>query len=355
MIITTTGYFNTGSSAITHLLKEFDDVSNVDDVYEVRLLYDPDCISDLEYNLIECPHRQNTSYAIKRFKKYIDYNSNPLINHHYEKICHGNFKKIAYEYIDQISLFKYQGLSHIDVYEKGYLFGIINRCYQKVVAELLSKGKTSCLRDSLISSKTEQYAGVFTEKDFLMATHRYIQKILNYCNPNQNDIIMVDQLVPPTNITRYLRYLPPTEEVKVFVVDRDPRDLFVTCKYFLKSHVIPFKVEDFCEWYKWTRAQSHIQKDPACVCRLNFEDLIYEYESTRRTIALFCGLDLNSCSKKLQIFRPEKSINNTQVWKRDKYPETEIGVIEEKLEKYCYDFESKKIQPDFNSGKMFNC
>ena len=93
MIITSTGFSNTGSSAITHILSEFSVVQNSDKTTEFRLLYDADCICDLEYNLITNPHRHNTSNAIKRFKKFVDFNTNPLLNHHYEKIFKSQFKK----------------------------------------------------------------------------------------------------------------------------------------------------------------------------------------------------------------------------------------------------------------------
>ena len=104
MIIIPTGFYNTGSSAITHLLMEVEGVKDADSTYEIRILFDPDTIRDLEYHLVEMPHRQYTSYAIKRFKKWIDFNSNPLCNHHYEKLCKGQFRKISYEYIKSGSI-----------------------------------------------------------------------------------------------------------------------------------------------------------------------------------------------------------------------------------------------------------
>ena len=51
LIITTTGFYNTGSSAITHMLSEFDGIDNKSGVYEMRFIYDPDCISDLKVNV----------------------------------------------------------------------------------------------------------------------------------------------------------------------------------------------------------------------------------------------------------------------------------------------------------------
>lgn len=357
MIITTTGFFNTGSSAITHLLKEFDSISNTDNVYEMRLLYDPDCISDLEYNLTECPHRQNTSHAICRFKKYIDYNSNPLINHHYEKMCNGNFKKLSYKYIVNISNFNYKGISHIEAYDKGYLFSIVNRVYQKFILTFFSHGRPAWIRDALASPNTNQYAGTYDIEKFLSATQDYLRSILSYCKKGDQDFILIDQLIPPTCVERYARYLPPEEELRVFIVDRDPRDLYITCKYFLRSYAIPCNNPNvFCDWYLWTRGQSRVSNENnSTVMRIRFEDLIYEYESTRDNIIKFCGLSSEKCSKKRQVFRPELSINNTQVWKRFEKSREEAEEIRRRLPEYCYDFDSKDMKPDYQSGKMFDC
>ena len=44
---------------------------------------------------------------------------------------------------------------------------------------------------------------------------------------------------------------------------------------------------------------------------LQFEDLVYNYEDTRKKIAQICGLDLNRCDNYGKFFNPSKSINNT--------------------------------------------
>lgn len=356
MIITTTGFFNTGSSAITHMLKEFDSIYNEENVYEVRLLYDPDGIGDLEYHLIDNPHRQNTSYAIKRFKKYIDRNTNPLINHHYEKICKGCFKKISYQYIDAITDFKYNGVSHIDTFDKSVFFCFWNRVYQKILHCFLSVGIKNVFRDCLLPEKTIQYAGTYREEKFLEETRKYVNKLLMYLGKQYSDYVLIDQLVPPSNIQRYIRYFPENEKVKVFVVDRDPRDLYVTCKYFLNSKAFPCdSPEAFCDWFEWTRGQSYAKPDPLCVMRIQFEDLIYEYEETRNRIIRFCELENEVCSRKKQVFKPKLSINNTQVWLR--YPEAakDVKYIYDRLYKYCYNFDSKSMRPDYKNSKMFDC
>lgn len=356
MIITTTGYYNTGSSAITHILKEFDDSNLVDDVNEIRLLYDPDGIDDLRYHLIDCPHRQNTSFAVKRFIKFIKYNSNVFSNHHYEKISNRSFKKMSYKYIQSICDFSYPSISHIECYEKGVLFTFLNRIYQKFYCFFKYRLHITFPKDSLVSRKTKQFAGTFDKQHFLFCTQQYVMGFLNCCNKNNGNYLVIDQLFPPTNISRYREYLPEKESVVVFIVDRDPRDLYCICKYFGKTSAIPCKkVQDFCEWFKWTRNQSTLSNDPDYVVRIQFEDLIYKYEKSRDIIAKKCNLDLQKCSKKGVFFDPSKSINNTQVWK--KYPQAanDIAYIEKELSNYCYDFSKYSKGPSDDINQMFEC
>ncbi len=355
LIVTTTGFYNTGSSAITHMLSEFDGVDNKSGVYEMRFIYDPDCISDLEYNLIENPHRYNTSYSIVRFKKYIDFNSNKFTNHHYEKLCEGNFRKISYDYINDISDFSYLGASHIDVYQKGKLFWIINRLYRKIVNSIWNYIPPRYIPGTLMKPQT-QYAGTPDVNIFLNATRKYVSRILSYMNKTNSNVILLDQIFPPTNIKRYLRYIPDEYNVKTFIVDRDPRDLFVLCKYVENTQVIPCQTpEIFCNWFLWTRMQSHRQEKSNNYMRVQFEDLIYKYDETREAIVNYCGFNDMPCSKKKQIFKPLLSINNTQVWKRFPECSKEIEYISEKLKKFCYDYSSSQLAPDFVHGKVFEC
>ena len=354
MYITTTGYYNTGSSAVTNIFQEFDFIGNTTDVYEVRLLHDPDCISDLYYNLVENPNRLNTSYAIKRFLSFVKYNSRRMTNHHYEKLCNGQFKKLSYEYISKISDFSYYGKSHLEMKDSGTLMTFLNRIYLKFIRIAFRSRSPRFIRTSLLRN-VKLYAGTYDKERFLKATREYIKAILDYCNPSKNEYSIIDQLIPTTNVDRYLEFLP--ENCKVFIVDRDPRDLFISCKYFIKSTTVPCKdVKDFCKWFKWTRGQSFAQKNSGSFMRISFEDMIYDYENTRNKIINFVGIKDDNCSKKRQIFNPDKSINNTQTWYRYDDPKVkeEIEYIEQELKEYCYDFESKEIRPDFK-GRMFNC
>ena len=94
---------------------------------------------------------------------------------------------------------------------------------------------------------------------------------------------MVDQIVPPTNLKRYLRYF---NDIRVFVVDRDPRDILYL-KNMWQDGVIPNNVEDFCKWFKYTRAHRKTESfDDKRVCFIQFEDMVYKYDETAKKLQI---------------------------------------------------------------------
>ena len=54
--------------------------------------------------------------------------------------------------------------------------------------------------------------------------------------PAEYDSVMVDQLIPSSNIDRYTRYF---DDIKVVVVERDPRDVWMCERYVWREGVIP--------------------------------------------------------------------------------------------------------------------
>ena len=63
-----------------------------------------------------------------------------------------------------------------------------------------------------------------------------IRDRLTIANKEHKPYLMVDQIVPPSNIQRFVRYF---KDIKVIVVDRDPRDLYILAKYVWKDPVVP--------------------------------------------------------------------------------------------------------------------
>ena len=49
---------------------------------------------------------------------------------------------------------------------------------------------------------------------------------------------------------------------------------------------------------------------------IHFEDLIFDYYNTVNKLEKWLGLDSSSHIRKMELFDPSRSINNTRVWKR---------------------------------------
>ena len=144
---------------------------------------------------------------------------------------------------------------------------------------------------------------------------------------------MVDQILPSSNVARCMKYF--SDPIYLFIVDRDPRDLYVSCKMIWKEdHVAP--VDDpvlFCKWYRFARECAKKETyDSTRVLKLQFEDMIYKYEESKQKIVAMVGLNEKEHTKPFTGFNPKRSVGNTQLWKR--YPEL-TKVIKNNRKKYC--------------------
>lgn len=339
-IITCAGYYGTGSSAVTDLLGEFDCVHFMGD-YEFRFIQDPMGIADLEYNLVENYHRHNSGYALKRYKKNVDFLAGNKILKRYETYFGGRFKELSYDYIDKLTAFKFKGYWHQDVIDKGMWFWVLERTLDKILNRIIVpiiRGKNNIEPISIHLLKNELTYVPIADKDlFYLETRKYLNALFDVANKDGKEYIMVDQLTPPSNTQKYCKYF---DDIKIICVDRDPRDLFTLEKMMWKGGVVPVEnAEDFCKWYKLSRDHLKYEKDdPSKVMRILFEDLIYHYDVTVTKIMDFLGLDKESHTAPQSKFIPSQSIKNTQSWKR--YPELQddIEFITSHLNAFCYKF-----------------
>lgn len=336
-ILTTTGFYGTGSSAITDLFSEMNNVCVKGD-YEFRIFIDPDGISDLEYNLIDNANRHNTSNAIKRYIKQAKFLNGNAVIKRYNKFFGNKFLEETYKYIDQICEFKYKGIWYFDIYERGTIFWFFSRCYSKInlfLHRIVDKKYER--QKSLISENELSYAGTYNRNKFINATKRYTNELCRCFNNTNSEYVMLDQLVPPTNLKRYVRYF---EDIVVYIVDRDPRDLYLLEKIYWKGKTLPvYDVKIFVEWYAWTRGQYELFELPENAIKIQFEDMIYKYDETIETIMSVAGIHKEHHILKKKAFNPNISINNTHLWIKHPEYENDIKYIEEKLSKYCYSYE----------------
>ncbi len=332
-IITCASYYGTGSSAVTDLFTECNNILSLGE-YEYRFLQDPDGISDLEYNIVENNNRHNTSDSIKRFIKYTD--SLKKRGYGGYDIFGDIFYQATKQYVDEITELKTYAWWNKDRIDKGRLFYFIDRLYsfsRRVISGNLHTEK----RYSLLKNREFSYYSAIDEEQFLDCTKRYVEKLISSVNKKNLPYVMVDQMVPPTNTKRYLRYF---NDVKIIVVDRDPRDLFLLERTVWEWGVIPVKdVTEFVQWFKLTRRYSNpLNEDNTKVIRIRFEDLVYQYEKTKRILFDFIGINEQFHVYPFTKFNPAQSKKNTNLKKKINGFKKEINFIEEKLKNYLYDF-----------------
>jgi len=330
-IISCASYYGTGSSAITDLVTEFENVYSLTE-FEFRFLQDPDGISDLEFNLVENHNRHNSGHALKRYKKVIDFNSGTRFARKYETFFDNKWKSISYKYLENLTDFSFPGWWSYDLLDKGVRYYYRKLFINKILKMTIWRKNERVLN---VLPKEITYCSKPSEEKFLQCTREYINELFTVANKENKPNIMVDQIVPPSNLNRFIRYF---DDIKVFVVDRDPRDLYVLEKYIWKCRIIPTNnVETFCKWFEYVRAHRKTDKWDDKVMFVQFEDLIYKYENTVKNIAEFLDFSPEEHAKKETIFKPEVSIKNTRLWENFPNVESDIEYIENELREYLYE------------------
>lgn len=337
-LIVPTGYMGSGSSAVTDLLSEYENVSNDFKSYEYVFLHCPNGLFDLEDQLLIGNNAIKSDYTIRAFATQMKslYDKKFWWVGNYKKIIGPRFIDYTNDFINKITEFKFNGYwyTHEEPNLKIILKLIIRKPFKIIFRNKLFNKKILRYKDGMKLSYIKP-------EEFYKYSKEYIYTVLNdVCRGKDN--VILDQLVVPFNLFRIDNYFD--EELRVIVVERDPRDVFILNKYIWDSKKIgvpfPKDVTKFCEFYKRMRESEH-EADSKKILRIHFEDLIYKYESTVKRIEMFIGFTSKDHINPKTRFIPELSINNTQVFNgSDNYKE-EIKIIEKELKDYLYDFPYK--------------
>lgn len=339
-VITCASYYGSGSSALTDLVAEYENVKDLSE-FEIRFVHQLDGIADLEYHLVENHNRQNSGQALKRFIRLSRFYEGNRISKQYSQFFKGKeYHDITLRYVDMMTDFRFKGWNFYDLYDKGtvsyYIHQLLNhfiRRFRIPFLRILKNEETYCSHPSL--------------DKFLALTKEYTHDILVALNNEGKEFLEVDQLVSSSNIERMLRYFQ--DEIFVVVVDRDPRDVYLLNKYCWNDHVAPLDPELFCLWFRYTHnAGNGVPTDNPHVKKIWFEDLIYKYEETVHSIELMTGLLPDKHTRKYLKLNPKRSVVNTMLWKKYSYDEG-IKIIEDSLPDYLYDY--SKINVNSICGK----
>jgi hypothetical protein len=339
-ILVPAGYSGSGSSAVTDLVSELEGFDINTGSYEYVFTHCPNGLFDLEDKLLLGNSSWRSDEAIHSFLKCmhrLHYERNYWFSDYGVKVT-PRFYAICQEFIADLhptvttdTYWYYQ--ENIDTLSKRLLWH-----GRRAASGLLHRHFPKDKPFKPLNYQDVQLA--YPEADtFYAAARTMLQKLYNELGYGQHHLVM-DQLLLPHNLFRIDRYFD--DALRVFVVDRDPRDVFLLNKYvWLPAHVaVPFPTdaEDFCTVYDAMRRSERPVEDGR-ILRLHFEDLIYRYDDSCARV--YDRLDVSpSQHTRLQgtKLKPQVSIHNTQLFRQDKYPVHEIPLIEKRLERYLYPF-----------------
>lgn len=329
-IITCTGYHGTGSSIITDYLKEFDEIASMGD-FEFRFLQDPNGIADLEDRLLKNNSRLNSDRAIYEYLKLIkilnsNYTNKFWKQSEYKTVFKNKFLKYSEEYINDLIEIEWKGYWHDFEFRNFNFFSRIKNFICRLLEIFFRKKNIGKIKKMYFSYPVD---------DFYLKTQKYLDKLFR--EASNKEILAFDQLVPCCNVNRYLNYF---YNIKIVIIDRDPRDLYILNKEIWHESVVPFdNVENFIKHFKLLRKhQKYEVEDQKYVLRIKFEDTIYNYNKTFTKINKFLEIENLKHQNKKKFFDPKKSIFNTQIYKLYPQYKKDIEIIEKELKEFCYNF-----------------
>ena len=345
-VIITAGYMGSGSSAVTDLLSEYEGLNCANSSFEYVFMHCPNGLFDLEDKLLVGNTALRSDEALHSF---LD-----TMRGLYRKDGHwtGNYReKVSPDFYDDCRAF-------VDALSP-YRFEDVYWYYQQNPVNLRMKAQLFLVRAALkathgklklprpVSYRETMFA--FPEPEaFYGAAKQLLDRVFRAMGIEKSSIVL-DQLLLPQNLNRLDRYFG--DNARVIVVDRDPRDVYLSNKLIWKPQnwmiPLPTEAERFCGMYRSIR-ELGVREDPR-VLKVHFEDLVYRYEETVARIEVFLGVDARDHARRFSRFDPKRSINNTQLFTRREFAGEDVSPLVRELGEYLYPFTEKA--PDSASIK----
>lgn len=339
------GVGNSGKTAVSDILREFDRVWVPADSFEFDFFRLPNGVLDLHHHLAEDWSPIRSHYALKRFIELADYMaSSPSkfniykkmrsTGHNYDRVFNNEFSSQIQNFVKQITAGSYRA----------------EWPYELVNASPISKTlhKLAIKFDIKAITQTQVYLSDASEfeQHLTTAMNKIYQQIVT---PN-SDFVVLHNCFEPFNPARSLNVLSKSKSIIVY---RDPRDVYVAG---IKKGNVSYKnditfgaddehglSESFLATYdinlfilRYQTYMKNIYKgNDSRVLKIRFEDLVTNYEKNLSDIYAYLKIDPKLHINKGQRFKPQDSIKNIGKWK--KYQDSaEIKMISEKLSDFVW-------------------
>lgn len=311
-IIDLSGFMFSGKAAASDLLREFDGVHVPNYRVEFDLLRMPGGLIDLKNAVMDwSPVR--TYAAVCRFDRLV--NTLALSPRFPEKLFktgfaysrhYPNMVRLKDEFIGSILAVQWTTPWPYDDIDDGPI--------DTFVRKLLGKFSIN---------KSRKY--FLVDKDgFMPAAQGFIRKLmLDGIGKEPPGILVTHNALEPFGPGRNLDLLG--DDAKCIVIDRDPRDIYATAitsqvgfndnlqlyRRIAGAHDLDVYIKRYLTYRR------NIELNDSRVLRLDFRDLVMNYDESLHRVCAFAGLEATQQINKKLYFDPEKSRNNLDLWKRE--------------------------------------
>jgi hypothetical protein len=320
------GFVYSGKSSISDILREIDGfiVPAVEEEFD--LLRIPNGLIDLKNSVNDwSPIR--TYAALNRFEK-VARNVGTLWKFPYKYFRHGlnyearypQYFKLLNQFINEITFEKWITPWPYSHFEDNGLETFFRKISEK-----------------LGYIKLREYKLIY-KNTFLTSAQKYTSDLLwsNYPDRTEHTLVTHNALEPfnPHQNSDLL------SNCKCIVVDRDPRDIYATAQIIppgqadklnrYRNMCAGHDVHKFIQRYKLYR--SLVVENPN-VLRLQFSEIVLNYEQTLKLIYSFLDIDPKLHIRKGDSFKPEISIQSNGLYKSDKVKtfQNDFLIIEKEL------------------------
>lgn len=333
-IVIPTGYMGSGSSAVTDLVSEMKGFYSPHGDFEYVFLHCPNGVFDLEDKLLRGNNAIRSDEALRTFQAQMKelYDKPLWWVGNYKNVLGPHFMDAVEKFID--SLTQFSSTNYWYYQERRGIGAFPHLAFNKLV-RLISHGRLKPTKPLLYK---EMLISLPTSNEFYAAAQTFILEALEPLARDKTGLVL-DQLLLPFNAWRLDSYFG--DNTTCFIVERDPRDIFLLNKYVWKMRdnqpaPYPCDAREFCSYYRRMRKNERRQAN-ARTHYLHFEDLVYQYDNTTQRVRNALGLHEKDHVNKGKYFVPEKSVPNTQLFLLDEY-RMEGEFIAEELTEYLYDF-----------------
>ncbi len=341
--VAVTGYVGTGSSAVIDLLKEFRCCGialGSDKDYEHIPFYVDKGLFDLGAILMNVNSSLRSDTAISSFIESMDWLNNNNFGWFgsYKWLLGDQFKKAYHNFVSEIS-HPINGKSYS--HYKKVRFSLFKVLLQLAAKIIYNRPVTKWGRQYVLDGK-QMYFSMPTPDEFYSAARKFVNAYFEMCAEPDKEIMVYDHLLWPQQSKLVNNYFD--DKFKMIIVMRDARDLYNLNKNYwyvpprgTGNPLFPTNTEMFIDYWRRVRGIESLENTEK-VLYVQFEDLIYNYESTVIKIMGFLNLKKEDHINKKRYFDPSKSIKNTQTYLIKEEWRKEADIIFDSIPQYTYNF-----------------